>query len=170
MKNTTITRAIGATIATVGTIALVTIVKSKRDLRKVLDKEQKLLETSEEYISSLKITSERGIAGWKEKPATLDMEHLFLKINAIGFSTTLDINGDGMTTQLASPASKKAGEEARDVMLELMNIGKVCIHLCESAENGSDFVYEANLKLFNDNLKDLENAVERLKAHLNCFR
>lgn len=169
MNTGIITKVIGGTMAVAGTVVLSGIIKNHRDLKKVLEKERKLLVISEEYIAALKITSERGREGWKEKLATLDMEQLFLKINAIGFSTTLDINGDGMTTQLASPASKKAGEEARDVMLELMNIGKVCIHLCESAENGSDFVYEANLKLFNDNLKDLENAVERLKAHLDCF-
>ena len=160
---------VGSAITAAGTAALVAVIKNRRDLKKVLDKEQKILEISEEYISSLKITSERGRSGWKEKLATLDMQHLFIKINAVGFSTTLNINGNEMITQITSPASKKAGKEVHDVMLELMNVGNVCIILCESAENGSDYVYEANLRLFNESLKELENAVERLRAHINCF-
>lgn len=171
MNTCIITKVIGGTMAVAGTVALSAIIKNHRDLKKVLEKERKLLEISEEYVSALKITSERGREGWKQKLATLDMQSVCCKVNQIGFSTTLNINGDEMTTQLASPASKKAGEEARDVMLELMNIGKVCIHLCESAENvRSDFVYEVNLKVFNDSLKSLENAIERLKAHLGCFK
>ena len=170
MNTRMITKVIGGTMAVAGTAVISAIIKNRRDLKKVLEKERKLLVISEEYIDALKITSERGREGWEKTQATLDMQYVCYKVNQIGFSTTLDTNCNDMTTQLVSPASKKAGDEARNVMLGLMCLSKVCVHLCESARNGSDAEYEMCLRAFNNDLKEFEDAIELLRSHLDCFK
>ena len=169
MNTNIVTKAIGGTIATAAGIALLVVIKSKRDLKSLIKKERELLTVSEECVSALKITASRGIEGWKEKMAKLDMQSIIQKVNQIGFSTKLDMNCSA-TTQLDSPPSKRAGEEAKQVMFELMGISKACVRLCESAHEGSDAEYEMYLKAFNEDLKEFEDAIELLRAHLDCFK
>lgn len=165
-----ITKVIGGTMVVAGTAAIVSILKNKRDHKRVLEKENELLEITESYVEHLELISKRGRDGWKEESPAEYNQNIFCRVNALDLSSTVDFDGKRVLSQIECKPSEKTGAEAYNLMLKLIIAAREYECICDISHDGNEFEYNARLHMFNESLRELENAVESLKAHLNCFR
>lgn len=164
MKNT-IAKVIGGAMVATGTVAVGAIVWKKRE--KTLEKERELLTVITEYLNHLETCVSQDELSVKElmelNSQTPSIEE---RVNSIGLNVTMDLKKKEMVTAVP----EKTSTAVRDVILEFIVTSQEVSHLYEALiESRSKFHIELELSLVLEQLKNLQDALERLDAHIKCL-
>lgn len=163
MKSKVITIAIGASVTIAGVAALSTIIKKKRNLKKTLEKERELLKISEDYISYLEVLAENNKDRWQEEWPEDYIRTILHRINSVNLCDVTE--SESGVLELRYDALENPGYDVIKALISAMNS-----HMRLSNMSIDDTRCISERLLFNSRVKDLENAVESIKAHLECFK
>lgn len=166
MKNT-IAKVIGGAMVAGGTVAVGAIVRKKREREKTLEKERELLTVITEYLTHLEACVSQDELSVKElmelNSQTPSIEE---RVNSIGLNVTMDLKKKEMVTAML----QKPNTAVRDVILEFIVTSQEVSHLYEALqESRSKFHIELELSLVLEEVKNLQDALERLDAHIKCL-
>ena len=166
MKNT-IAKVIGGAMVATGTVAIGAIVRKKREREKTLEKERELLTVITEYLTHLEACVSQDELSVKElmelNSQTPSIEE---RVNSIGLNVTMDRNKKEMVTVML----QKPSTAVRDVILEFIVTSQEVSHLYEALiKSRSKFHIELELSLVLEEVKNLQDALERLDAHIKCL-
>ena len=166
MKNT-IAKVIGGAMAATGTVAVGAIVWKKREREKTLEKERELLTVITEYLTHLEACVSQEELSVKElmdlNSQTPSIEE---RVNSIGLNVTMDLKKKEMVAAML----QKPSTAVRDVILEFIVTSQEVSHLYEALiKSRSKFHIELELSLVLEEVKNLQDALERLDAHIKCL-
>ena len=167
MKNT-IAKVIGGAMVATGTVAIGAIVRKKREREKTLEKERELLTVITEYLTHLEACVSQDELSVKEltelNSQTPSIEE---RVNSIGLNVTMDLKKKEMVAAML----QKPSTAVRDVILEFIVTSQEVSHLYEALliESRSKFHIELELSLVLEEVKNLQDALERLDAHIKCL-
>ena len=165
MKNT-IAKVIGGAMVAGGTVAVGAIVWKKREREKTLEKERELLTVITEYLTHLEACVSQDELSVKEL-MELDSQATVIakQVNGINLNVTMDLKKKEMVTAMQKPSTA-----VRDVILEFIVTSQEVSHLYEALiKSRSKFHIELELSLVREELKNLQDALERLDAHIKCL-
>ena len=166
MKNT-IAKVIGGAMVAGGTVAVGAIVWKKREREKTLEKEREVLSVITEYLNHLETCVSQDELSVKEltelNSQTPSIEE---RVNSIGLNVTMDLKKKEMVTAML----QKTSTAVRDVILGFIVTSQEVSHLYEALiKSRSKFHIELELSLVLEEVKNLQDALERLDAHIKCL-